>query len=568
MALTADEKARLVEIYEPILYFHPDEIFPPSDPGYFMRASAMWCSQPTDPKVKENWGDGSHLADTPFPRTPLIPKGRLSLDPADDEFTEVDFIGKQVEGFRPFLTSNQERELFLQTPPKDWVGASSFGIVDSGPDTDASLSAETTSDVPAYSIGPTYSYYVDVRDQDTAPAIPVDDQTALPPGWPTAMQGVYPKGYWLLTFYFFYTYHAEALTDCEVASEIFRAKRSGDPLPRAIFSTRNPADMDEGPTGAFAHGSYAGDWHAVSVLVANPGTPMGSTSGGIPVPISPLELFDNEFPDPDVVGFSRRARGVDTHIGSNLVESSGFTFMPIAVIERGEAALENRHVKVFVAKGTHNNYATDGSHKAPKFDAALPFPIDFFDACEAADDALTLRYVLPDNVKVGLEEAKDKARVIGVAIAKILGGLLLLGPIGLIPGIGSAMSEGMGDPYADRHQEPFPHGAETAPDEGPRQEDDNGIGVVVAPQSLRDQLSEELENKAKEVKAFSNRYLDRLIDRDSMRQLWWRADGTHPLGYQGRWGVLCERDPFDRRSGTTIPLFEASFISAVLRERG
>src|SRR4029453_6407457 len=111
MSLTADEKAKLIAMYEPIMYFHPDEMFAPVDPRQFMRASAMWCSQPTAPRVKENWGDGAHDEDTPFPRTPLIPKGRLSVDPEDSSFEEVDFIGKEVDGFRPFLVSNEEREL-------------------------------------------------------------------------------------------------------------------------------------------------------------------------------------------------------------------------------------------------------------------------------------------------------------------------------------------------------------------------------------------------------------------------------------------------------------------------
>lgn len=46
---------------------------------------------------------------------------------------------------------------------------------------------------------------------------------------------------------------------------------------------------------------------------------------------------------------------------------------------------------------------------SPTFDTKLPLPIDFFEACEAADNALTLAYAVPDNVKIEVEEAKNKA---------------------------------------------------------------------------------------------------------------------------------------------------------------
>ena len=59
-----------------------------------------------------------------------------------------------------------------------------------------------------------------------------------------------------------------------------------------------------------------------------------------------------------------------------------------------------------------------------------------------------------------------------------------------------------------------------------------------------------------------------ILNRDDPEQLWWQPDGMHPLGYQGKWGVISERDPFDRRSGTTIPAFEASFVNALLTRSG
>lgn len=95
MALSNQEKARLTEIYEPILFFHKDEKYRPVHAGDLMERSAMWCNKPID-EDKRSWGNCSHTTSDPFPRSPLIDKGNPSVDPDDADPPKV-FIGELDE---------------------------------------------------------------------------------------------------------------------------------------------------------------------------------------------------------------------------------------------------------------------------------------------------------------------------------------------------------------------------------------------------------------------------------------------------------------------------------------
>lgn len=555
MTLTLQEKARLAEVYEPILHFHPLEKHWPADPGFVIELSAMWCNKPSE-QDKRNWGNCAHDTDSPFPRQPLIPEGSLTVDPAE---TDKIYIGTPDEdGFRQYLISNGERELFLQQKFAGWI--------EGGPDTLDTSAAQIAAENQSFNNVPP-KYWVDVRDQDTVASIPTDPGTPVPPGFASAMQALYPAAFWMLTFELFYHYHEEALTDCEINSEFVRARRTGEPM----------GDL---------HGSYAGDWQAVTVLVPNPGTPPppGAPTGWPPTPISPMALSEDEFPDPEFVGFSRRARGVFTNVSANLVESRNYTFMSISSVAAGEVSVNGRHVKVFVSLETHNNYATQGNNVAPKSDGTLPFPIEVIDTCIVADNFADFFEAI-DEVKEDIDRAKRQGKSVAVVVGKILGGTgvgalfgALGGPIGaaigaiigLVAGGAAAAAESDPGPTPVGPNGP-PLGPENVPDVGPGPDSGpNGesFGLVAVPPSLFDELTQDLEGKATRIERFGVPIESHIIDRDDPKQLWWQPDGTHPLGYQGKWGVISERDPFDRRSGTAIPSFEASFINTLLTRSG
>lgn len=544
MVLTNAEQTKLSKLYEPILYFHPEETHLPIHPEQFMIESAMWCNKPPR-NDRKSWGNCEHKTNDPFPRSPLIPLGSLSVDPDDlDSNTQV-YIGKPApddDSFRPYLVSNGERELFLQTRDLGWGQG--------GPDQPiiAEIAAEHFFSGAPFPGRDFLHYMVDVRDQDSAPDIPIGADTPIPPGWQGALQSAYPNGYWLITYLYLFAYHEEELAHCEKASEHFRARRTGDPVSNLL------------------NGSYAGDWQAFTVLVPNPGQPADSSPGSpthLPSPLSPLDIDEDDFPLPDSVGFSRRARGALVNVGSNVVESAEFSVMKVIDTDGGDLRRIGNHVKTFVAKGTHNYYAGPGEQNSPKFDDKLPIPINIIDQCLLADSL----EAGAQKVEETQQKAENIARQVLVGVSKIGGGILLGalgGPAGAIVGafLGAmaAVAEGLGGAGPDTLP-PF-----YGPDEVPDHPSDSGTyGLVLVPPDLHDQLAEELAEEAKSVVTLATGQALRIVDRD--RQIWWQPDGTHPFGYEGRWGVMCERDPFNRRSGSVIPYFEANFINAYLTSR-
>ncbi len=559
--LTSDEKTKLAEIYEPILFQHPEERYDPVSPAMYMTGSGMWCNKPISSN-RSTWGDCEQTPSFDFPREALIPRGQLSVNLADLDNPNVSFIGRSEESFRTFQVSNEERELFIAR--LSWS--------EGGPEVSGSISnsSENFLEVAPFQTNqPTY--YVDVRDQDSIAAIPRDEGTPLPPGFDMALRSLYPNGYWLITYHFFYAYHVERLTDCEIDSEVIRAKRADE------FFANN------------LHGSYEGDWHAITVLVPNPGVPppAGAPTGTPPMPISPLNLTDDAFPMPEYVGFSRRARGVLVNIGANVVDSRNYTFMALKSVVGGETRFSGTHVKAFVARGTHNMYSLPGNNTAPKFDDELPFPIELVNTCILADN---FEYVFAkvEEIREKIGGAIDKGRKAGISIAKILagaaaGGLLGAagGPIGGIVGAlfgawGGAIAaaiEGLLDPGPDSipgQPEPAP-GPKNVGDVGPILDPDSeepSFGTVVVPTTLLEALSTELGDEATVIRSWGENFASRVIDRTDGIQPWWQPDGDHPQGYQGLWGARVSRDPFNRRSGTRIPSFEAIFINALLKDLG
>jgi hypothetical protein len=544
--LTHDEQVRLALIYEPLLFLHRDEKFEPISPDRYMTNSAMWCNQPVE-GVRESWGDCGHSVDDDFPRDPLIAMGELSVNAIDLGQPGRTFIGEQGEdGFRPYQVSNEERQLFIQQlswsiggADQQFFGAENF------------REAEPFSDEMP-------SYFVDVRDQDSVATIPRDPATPLPPGFENAFRSLYPTGFWLITFRFFFAFHEEQLTDCEIDSEVIRAKRADE------FFSEN------------LHGSYEGDWHALTLLVRNPGTPSqpGDSSTPLPPrPISPLDLEDGAFPRPEFVGYSRRARGVLVDIGSGVVDNRSYTFMEVASTAAGEAQFTGNHPQAFVARGTHNLYASPGTKTAPKFDSGnLPLPVELIDTCLLADN---FDYVFKEveEIREKVGNAIDKTKRTGIAVAKILGGAIFGGIVGAWAGAIAAALEGVLDPGPDSipgQPDPAP-GPNNVPDVGPSQnvdDDQPNFGTVAVPAALVEEVTATLGDEVVAVKAWDGPITERVIDRTDGVQPWWEPDGNHPAGYQGLWGARVERDPFDRRSGTRIPAFEANFLNAVLTDQG
>jgi hypothetical protein len=280
------------------------------------------------------------------------------------------------------------------------------------------------------------------------------------------------------------------------------------------------------------------------------------------------------------------------NIGSGVLDSRNFSVMATASTMGGETRFTGNHVHAFVARGTHNLYALPGTNSAPQFDTTLPLPVEMIDTCILADNFDYVFKELEDlmDLKDKIVNAVHKAKKGAIGTGKILAGAAVGAAAGAIGGpFGSAVgalfgawggaiaaaAEGILDPEPDwsgrpGQSDPKP-GPKTVLDVGPSENVGDGLpdfGTVAAPAELVHELVAFFGVEASEVKSWSRPIIDPIIDRTDGIQPWWEPDGDHPQGYRGLWGARVERDPFDRRSGSRIPAFEALFVNAVLTNQG
>ncbi|KUI34709.1 hypothetical protein AU195_09320 [Mycobacterium sp. IS-1496] len=97
---TADPREVLARRFEPVLFFHPDEAFYPSDAKRFVEAAQLWtATAPFDSPGR--WGGPPG---TPFPRQPEVPAGQLRGLPTE---------GGTFLGGPGLLTAGPNDERFL-----------------------------------------------------------------------------------------------------------------------------------------------------------------------------------------------------------------------------------------------------------------------------------------------------------------------------------------------------------------------------------------------------------------------------------------------------------------------
>lgn len=496
MPLSREEKIELIRAYEPILYFHPDEEFVPVKPEVYMEASALWCSQPPS-HDKEDWTcDPDDRA--AFPYEPLIPKNGISVNPAHDFEGSDDPDG---DGVNEWYLGHQNPDGFLPYLVSNeerelWLNMAGW----QGGDAVTADSENKSCNVER------------VRER-----------------WSTEDRLV-SAGDW---------YYAE-VEDLDTLSDILAIIREEDgpdlgQLLRDILGEVwfiwyyflypvHQADMRgcEETIGAGEHGNYEGDWNAVGVIVRRPAT---------------LPWEGGEFPHPEYIGFGRRARGqIEDFVGFLRQQMNVHNWVG------GEVRRVGRHPKVYVAQGSHNNYSNTGPKRPPE----IALGEATCGATDAVDEAVSER--LDD-----LEDTLDTIRDILVTVAKVGAGCAIGGPLGCaIGGIAAAIeaaSSGSDDDSTSTDDDI----AEVVEDDHPP--DEGNYGLVLSPQDLVGSLPD--ASDASEVRPWKGDPDTHLVDREL--QIWWPGRGRDP-GYNGRWGVMCQDDRFDRRSGIKFPNFKRAFL--------
>jgi hypothetical protein len=183
----------LARRFEPILFFHPDEKFFPSDAKLYIEKCALWKAEaPFD--VKDSWGG----LGAPFPRNPLIDYAKIAAIQGEPG----SFLGSQLVN-----TKTEERFLDL-TGWRDATG------MDEPKVTGASENRYSNRDAIAARYGPggdlensKFWYHAELftneRLRRLLPTVPAPDLVKDFDGLKNAA---------LLNYYFFFPAHEEALT--------------------------------------------------------------------------------------------------------------------------------------------------------------------------------------------------------------------------------------------------------------------------------------------------------------------------------------------------------------------
>jgi hypothetical protein len=539
MPFTLQERRRLMRAYAPVLFLHGGERFVPVSPSAYLDRAALWDDNSPGFHLRENWGHPA--GDDVFPRAPLLGPGNLTSNPGA-AIGDVHYLGEEVAGEFPFAQSDAERALFFEF--RGWWEEGEFPEFPGDP----GRVQETTQNRWAFierlrlSWGPW-------RPEDPTDPIPPEVAMMEPfrrrlsadvHDWQSLAVAVSQLGnpdlismlskitthagntnLWFIFYHFFYPAHEENLRWCEFVALLNNLKKE---LPPEDTDTDFDSGTGLGDLFGLHRADYAGDWSTVCVVVRAPPAWM-PTAGGM----QQLPEDDSDLPPPAYVGFGRRAR--------SLMDDEGrFTFDQLMQVTEDFAVVGERHVKVFAALGTHNNFATPGQHLSPRSESVFDSACDVNGTDEHSDAPVDEKY--------------RKRRLALLAVLKVLLGVLLAVP--LLPEIGTAAFA------LEAVPRPGPGGFEPdePTEEAPSSEAD---ALIIAPADTLDAL------------ALPPEQAWQIADADLIAgQIWWPPPLGPDNGYRGAWGVTCAEDPFDARSGMPFPDARARLIEslAILVEKG
>jgi hypothetical protein len=531
----ADDTIDLIRRFEPVLYFHKDERFFPSDAKRYLEHCALWDAKgpPFDDKAK--WGGTSPRT---FPHFPRIARGKLVVldgeppvvPPAPDGSDPGKYIGESGIVFLNLLdTSDEER--FLD--PAGWVNgdkvdansANRFAAVNN-------LGNDYNSNNPELK-NSRFWYHAELFDASRLRL--AADRT----GDFTVERFAKLSDPALLCYYLFFPAHIEPLEGC--SNEI--GKRWA---------------------------SYAGEWACIAILLEGDGhqsnfrpTQIGLTSrniGAIP------------------------ALGMEPRVGMTLTDWNLATTLPR---DRGPNRVAGDHPRVFVSLNTHSLYLDQASRPAAMFS-----PVDFSaNSCGVYEPVAQGLEKLAADAKGTDDDAQ-------IALVKIIAGAAALALAGGFTGwIGGAIVGGSAGDWAavielvarngwDVIADPDPLETTGAQTDHPAGQGEIGtvihsVGLTV-PDAPADQqevwprfkqspsdpdpadptmLDEDKVDTVIDGRAYSLS----VVTPDRPRPIWLPSETQGDPSFRGRWGNRVVDDPFNRRAGMRFPDFAGMFLDAIGR---
>lgn len=498
----------LIRRFEPILFFHKDETFFPSDAKRYLEHSELW------------------KAHAPFTNKTLWRRmiEANGIAAAKDEVSQPGQADDTYLGIHngltfPLLVSNAQEEPFMNLsgwtntdgtleteviPPSRNQYASLQRLADIYGDTGATIPALRSS---------RFWYHAEAFDSSRLSQL-VENQkfTNLEISQLLAKHFNDP---FLLLYYLFFPGHIEGLQGCE--------------------------SIATGPRFA----DFAGEWACVAII---------------------LDRAPQQEPEAKFIGLASRNTTKPDQTGADLDQDHRIGMVIHKWEEVDVFATAPEHAKVFVAKGTHSLYLTPGQK------VLLPIrPLDpSRDSC-GSTAALTATVIPgePPSESGGQLQIYFGIYLGKIVASMAAMGIVGVGVLGIVVGVIWSILEDKpaGAPFGSADQViPPPAPGKAQLDFPP---EDGDFGIVVHPLDITPpgvDPSKQVSWPTQDTIPISERTYSIIVDRtnadEAKRQIWFPAALMGQQGYDGRWGPRVLPDPGDRRSGMRFPAFAEMFFSA------
>jgi hypothetical protein len=509
----------LIRAFEPILYFARGERFFPSDCKRYLERCALWnAASPFD--SNSSWHKSGPSGTVPGP---ILSRGTISgrVGELGTTGTPKTFLGQKQDSAFPFLYASGPDEGFL--------------------------------DLAGWNDGKNVMPFTANRFAN------LDEIAVLYNSPPATDQFLKDSRFW---------YHAEVF-DAQRMRLLVSGNRNVTQVPAFLLSSGEPLllcyylffpghdePLENCGSDAAMFGSYAGEWACIAILlnvsiveVSLHGEPVKEEIRPVAIGLTSRNVGDIGF-----LGGERRV-GMQIH---------DWGAVQTITRERGLGKLQGIHPRLFVAKGTHGLYLSEGDKPVPYFapeDSSrrhcgkaelLDKTLDDLDdeAEEAADDVwvddsevLWLKVFLLGLIWAGIEWAAGGAGGFTLPGTKTPEQFdrppyrdasdyfsVIIHPMGVDPLAAPITPSSPGAPHPQKFAWQFPLADEA---------------------KLETQIGGRL---------YSMR-VDRVSSDPATRQVWWPGIQGH-IGYSGRWGPRVAIDPKARRAGMKFPEFWEMFMAA------